>query len=310
MAALEREKIRSYSRLEIEAKQLVEGFITGLHKSPFHGFSVEFAEHRQYNPGESTRHIDWKLFGRTDKMFVKQFEEETNLRCRLLIDVSSSMNFPLIKNPNLEDLNKMSFSVYASAAIIEMLKKQRDAFGLSLFSEEIEIHTQAKSNFQHQQLIYSEMSKLLDKSYESRNKKTLATDNLHYIAENTHKRSLIIIFSDMFDNNEKEEDIFDALQHLKYNKHEVILFHVIDKQKEMELDYKNRPYRFVDLESGDELKINPKEIKKEYQKAVNERIKNLKLKCAQYKIDFVDADINKGFNPILQTYFLKRKKMM
>ncbi|MCD4747051.1 MAG: DUF58 domain-containing protein [Bacteroidales bacterium] len=306
---IDHNKLQQFSSLEFIVKQVVEGFITGLHKSPFHGFSVEFAEHRLYNTGESIKHIDWKLYGRTDKLFVKRYEEETNLRCQLIIDVSSSMYFPVKENISIDNPNKITFSVYAAAALINLLKKQRDAVGLSKFSEDIELHTQAKSSSVHQKFLYTELEKLLMPISTSTRKKTSATKALHQIAENIHKRSLVIIFSDMLENTSSANDLFSALQHLRHNKHEVILFHVIDKQKELDFDFENRPYKFIDMESGEELKVRPNEVKDQYIKSTGDFKNKLKLKCGQYRIDFIEADINKGFEQILLPYLLKRKKL-
>ena len=305
MATIDRTKIQAYSKLELLAKQVVEGFITGLHKSPFHGFSVEFAEHRLYNTGESTRHVDWKLLAKTDKLFVKRYEEETNLRCRIVLDTSSSMLFPEKLEKGKQ--NKLEFSIYAAAALIELLRRQRDAYGLSTFDEKIRFHSEAKSNAAHQRLIFNELEGLLDA--EISQKATSAVESLHHIAEMIHKRSLVVIFSDMFDNSEREGDLINALQHLKHNKHEVILFHVVDQSKELDFEFENRPYRFVDMETGEEVKLNQNEVKDEYVKEVKAREKELKLKCGQYGIDYVAADIGKDFNQILLPFLIKRKKM-
>ena len=302
---INRQNIVSFKNLEFLAKKVVEGFITGLHKSPFHGFSVEFAEHRLYNSGESTRHIDWKLFGRTDKLFIKRYEEETNLRCQIVIDTSSSMNFPI----DAEN-NKLSFSINAAAALNELLKQQRDAIGLSLFNEKIDLHLPAKGSPAQQKLIFSTLEDLLNKKEITQKKSTSAIKALHQIAEIIHKRSLVVIFSDMFESEGNNEELFSALQHLKYKKHEVVLFHVCDKAKEMDFDFENRPYKFIDLESGEEIKINPTQIKENYIATVTSFTNALKLKCGQYHIDFVEADINKGFNVILYTYLVKRSVMM
>ncbi|RLD60019.1 MAG: DUF58 domain-containing protein [Bacteroidetes bacterium] len=302
-------RLQQYGSLEFIARQVVEGFMVGLHKSPFHGFSVEFAEHRLYNQGESIKHIDWKLFGRTDKLFVKRYEEETNLRCQIILDISSSMYFPVKEKLSIDNPNKITFSVYAAAAIIYLLKKQRDAFGLSLFSEKVEIHTPSKTSSIHQNYIYNELDKLLPQQDTAIRKTTSATKALHEIAEKLHKRSLIIVFSDMLDSTATSEELLSALQHLKHNKHEVILFHVIDKQKEIDFDFENRPYKFVDMESGREIKVSPNEVKESYRQIVTEAKKLLKLKCGQYKIDFIEADINKGFDQILLPYLLKREKL-
>ncbi len=307
---INRNRLQAYSKLELISRQVVEGFITGLHRSPFHGFSVEFAEHRLYNTGESTRHIDWKLFAKTEKLFVKRYEEETNLRCQFIIDHSASMYFPLERGSDIDKPNKITFAVYAAAAIIEILKRQRDAYGLSIFADSIDQHIPARSNTAHQHLIYNRLENLLENKKPLQNHSTNIANNLHQIAETTHKRSLIIIFSDMFEQQENSDEIFTALQHLKHNKHELILFHTIYKDYEIDFNYQNRPYKFIDIESGEMLKLNPKEIKDLYAQKLNNYTKDLKLRCGQYKIDFVEVDIDKGFDNVLSAYFIKRQKMM
>jgi uncharacterized protein (DUF58 family) len=304
---LDQHEIQRLGHLELLARQVVEGFITGLHKSPFHGFSVEFAEHRLYNTGEATRHIDWKLFGRTDKLFVKRFEEETNLRCQLVIDNSSSMHFPEEGKSKLQ--NKVNFSVHAAAAIAYMLRMQRDAVGLSIFSDAIELHTPARSNSMHHKMLFSEMEKRIEDPKIQTGKKTMGAQALHEIAERLHKRSLVVIFSDMMDSADDAEGIFSALQHLRHNKHEVILFHVTDKKTEEEFRYDNRPYQFIDVETGEEIKVHSNEIRETYVKAMSDFKHELKLRCAQYRIDFVEADINEGYRNVLLPYLLKRDRM-
>lgn len=300
--------IQTLGHLELLAKQVVEGFITGLHKSPFHGFSVEFAEHRLYNTGEPTRHIDWKLYGRTDKLFVKRYEEETNLRCQLVLDNSSSMHYPETDKKKPEIQNKITFSVYCCAAIMNLLKMQRDAVGLSVFSDKIETNTPTKSSTVHHKLLYRKLEDALSSSGVQR--KTSATSALHEIAENIHKRSLVIIFSDMFENaGNDSKELFNALQHLKYNKHEVILFHVTDKNKEIDFEFQNRPYQFIDVETGEHVKVHSNQVKDIYVKAMSDYLKELMLKCAQYRIDFVEADINRGFKQVLMPYLIKRERM-
>ncbi len=299
------QELQHFDNMELLARHLVEGFITGLHKSPFHGFSVEFSEHRIYNKGESTKHIDWKLFARTDKLFVKKYEEETNLRCRILIDISSSMLFPFQKK---SIQNKLAFSAYTAAAIIYMLQKQRDASSLTFFSDNIELHTDTKSSIVHARYLYKELNNILKKENYKLKKKTSIADVLHEIAEKIHKRSLIVIFSDMI-SDANFDDIFSALQHLRYNKHEVILYNVIDKKHEIELEFNNRPYKFVDLETGEHIKLNPNEIRHVYNQKYKNSFEKLKNKCAQYKIDIVEADINYDFNNVLIPYLLKRQSM-
>jgi len=297
--------VKKIENIELLAKQVVEGFIIGLHKSPFHGFSVEFAEHRIYNQGESTKNIDWKVFARTEKLFVKRYEEETNLRCQIVIDTSSSMYFPEDRKEG--ELNKLEFSALAAASLMNLLKKQRDAYGLSLFEEELKIHTHTKTNTSHYRLMLTYLEKLIKEK--QMKKTTSAAAALHAIAERVHRRSLVIIFSDMFEQTEDQEAMFSALQHLKYNKHEVVLFHVMDEKLEMNFEFENRPYLFVDMESGDEIKLQSNQIKELYKEKVVAQREALKMKCLQYKIDYVETDINKGFSTVLETYLVKRKKM-
>lgn len=297
--------LQDFGNIELLARQVVEGFITGLHKSPFHGFSVEFAEHRQYNSGESVKNIDWKLYGRTDKLFVKRFEEETNLRCQLVLDISSSMYFPE------KEFNKSLFSVYSAASLMYLFKKQHDAFGLSCFSDKLEISTPAKSTAVHQKYLFAELEKLIHQP--SKKAKTSVATALHEIAELLHKRSMVIIFSDMFETGSNEQslnEIFSALQHLKYNKHEVVIFNVLDHEKELNFNFENRPYHFVDMETGEELKVHPTQVKESYTQSIQSFRATLQQRCTQYHIDLVDADINKGFYPILHSYLIKRNKMV
>ena len=303
---LTKDSIAQFGNLEILAKQVVEGFITGLHKSPFHGFSVEFAEHRLYNKGESTKHIDWKLYARTDKLFVKRYEEETNLRCQFMVDVSSSMHFPKDESK----LNKLEFSALAVASLIELLKKQRDAVGLSLFSDEFKLETPAKTNQAHKRYVYSELEKILDKENQMEGQSTQIVDAIHHFAEKIHKRSLVFIFSDMLDGELMNNDeAFSALQHLRHKKHEVVLFHVLDKSKEQEFNYENKPTVFVDMETGEEVKLNPSQIREEYQSKLSDYQTNLKLKCGQYHIDYVPTNIEEGVYTVLLQYLIKRSKL-
>ena len=301
----EDQHIRQLANLELLAHQVVEGFITGLHQSPFHGFSVEFAEHRLYNSGESVKNIDWKLMARTDKLFVKQFEEETNLRSYLLLDTSSSMNFPE------KGINKLQFSIYAAASLMYLFKKQRDAFGLCLFSDKVDWRSAAKSTSTHLFYLYAQLEKAYDAP--KANTQTNITQVLHHIAQEVHQRSLIIIFSDMLENNmtdDKLQALFAAIQHLKYNKHEVVIFNVQDRQKEQDFDFDNRPHHFIDMESGEQVKVHPGKIREAYLASLSHYKSQLKLKCAQYHVDIIDANIDEGYNNVLRQYLIKRNKMV
>ncbi len=288
--------------LELIARQVVEGFIIGLHKSPFHGFSVEFAEHRLYNTGDNLKYVDWKVYGRNDKMFVKKFEEETNLRCCIAIDTSASMFFPE------EGTTKLQYSCVAAACLLYLFKKQLDAGGLAFFDEHLYKLTNARSGSRHYRMLISELEQLLHQ--QNHHKKTNAPEALHQIAERIHQRSLVIVFSDMPDSPEKGDELLSALQHLRYNKHEVILFHVVDGKQELEFDYDNRPYEFVDMETGETLKINPSDIKEQYLHRMAAYRKKLEEHCLQYRIDLVTCDMREPVEEILNRYLLKRNKMM
>ncbi|MFY0624955.1 MAG: DUF58 domain-containing protein [Reichenbachiella sp.] len=281
---------------------MVEGFITGLHKSPYHGFSVEFAEHQLYNFGESTRHIDWKVFAKTDRLYTKRFEEETNLRCHIILDTSSSMYYP---QPHM---GKVKFSILACAALSFLLQKQRDAVGLFTFSNQIDFQSEVRSTSKHVNNLLIQLQRIFDQTPVQ--KKTNTAKVLHEIANKIPRRSLVLIFSDMLQNDmSQNDDVFSALQHLKHNKHEVVLFHVNDKKTELDFEFEDRPYKFEDLESGEIVKLTPTEIKSAYQNQMEKTHHELYLKCSQLKIDFVDADISEGFDKILSTYLVKRAKM-
>lgn len=298
------EHFPQFDNLELIANQVVEGFITGLHKSPFHGFSVEFAEHSLYNKGESTKHIDWKLYARTEKLFVKKYEEETNLRCHILLDISSSMLFPY---GNF--VNKQNFSIYLASALVYLMRRQRDAVGLTCFDSEIKFHINPKLSYTHLQVIYNQLRNFLNSENNKRNARTNTAELLHMISEMTHKRSLFVLFTDLFTNNRDNlEELFSAFQHLKYNKNEVIIFHVCDRKHEEEFEFSNRPIKFVDLENGEVLKINPSLYREEYILRTKKYFEEIKVKCLQFGIDFVEADINKNFDEVLLSYLLKRQK--
>ena len=301
-------KVSGFKNLELLAKQVVEGFIAGMHKSPFHGFSAEFAEHKIYNQGESTRHIDWKLFAKTDKLYTKRYDDETNLRCHIIVDNSSSMHYPKTNNFSIENLNKIEFSALASASLMYILKKQRDAVGLSIYSDDYDFYAPEKASECHHQMLLSQLSNtVISKPL---NKKTETYTYLHEIAEKIHRRSLIFLFTDMFQTSTDETKLFEALRHLKYNKHEVVLFHVFDKEKELTFDFDNKPKRFIDVETGEYINLYTDSIKESYNTAVSSYFDALRLKCAQYKIKYVEANINNHFNNVLTTYMVERQKFI
>ncbi len=300
----------SYGQIELRAKQVVEGFLSGLHRSPFRGFSVEFADYRAYNTGESTRFIDWRLFARTDKLFLKNYQQETNLRCTVVMDNSASMCFPFDKKSvSFDNPNKITFATYSAAALINMLYKQRDAFSLALLSDRIDYISEVRSTYAHKKHIFTLLERLMQKDYKTFPKNTDLAPLLHQMATQIHKRSLIIIFTDLLSANENIDEFIKSLQHLKFAKHEILLFHVFDKTLEENLQYKNRPYRFIDIETNEELKVNPSEIREEYMRIMHDNFSKICSACNDMHIDYIECDINKGFDQILVPYFYKRIRL-
>ena len=301
-------KASLFQNLELLANQVVEGFISGIHKSPFHGFSAEFAEHKIYNNGESTKHIDWKLFAKTDKLYTKRYEEETNLRCHMILDASASMYYPEIKDLGVDNLNKIGFGVLAIAALMNILKRQRDAVGLSVYSNAYDFYTSEKGSERHHQMVLAKLSEISQDTKPV--KQTETYTYLHQIAEKIKRRSLIFLFTDMFQTTTDDEKLFDALRHLKYNKHEVVLFHLLDRDKEQQFNFENTPKRYVDVETGEHIDVYAENIKEAYEKSVSSYFETLKLKCAQYKIRYVVVDVRGDFSKIFNTYMSERQKFL
>ncbi|MDT0558939.1 DUF58 domain-containing protein [Ichthyenterobacterium sp. W332] len=301
-------KIGGFKNLELLAKQVVEGFIAGMHKSPFHGFSAEFAEHKIYNQGESTRHIDWKLFAKTDKLYTKRYDDETNLRCHIVLDNSASMHYPKVESFSIQDLNKVGFSVLASASLMQILKKQRDAVGLSIYSNTYDYYAPEKGSDRHHLMLLDQLSKAVSNTSTSASTETYTY--LHEIAEKIHRRSLIFVFTDMFQTTTEDDKLFEALRHLKHNKHEVVLFHVFEGNKELQFNFDNKPKRFIDVETGEHIDLYAHNIKENYTNAVKAFFDDIRIKCGQYRIKYVEADITKGFDSILTTYMIERQKFL
>lgn len=298
------EKISSFQHLELLANQVVEGFISGMHKSPFHGFSAEFAEHKVYNAGESTKHIDWKLFAKTDRLYTKRYEEETNLRCHLILDNSASMHYPKLKTDQPFYESKIGFSVLASAVLMNLLKKQRDAVGLSIYSDTYEYYAPEKGSDRHHRMLLNILENTLEAPSVTKTTDTITF--LHQIAEKMHRRSMIVIFTDMFQSG-NEEALFNALQHLKHDKHKVVLFHVVDNKTELHFDYDNAPRKFIDIESGDEVTIFADNVKEIYEQQTQLYFKKLAQTCAQNNIKYVPVSVGASFEKILTTYLVEKQ---
>ncbi|MCW2118142.1 DUF58 domain-containing protein [Flavobacterium sp. 7A] len=299
------EKIARFQHLELLANQIVEGFISGMHKSPFHGFSAEFAEHKLYNVGESTRHIDWKLFAKTDRLYTKRFEEETNLRCHIILDNSSSMHYPKLRSNQDFHENKIGFSVLASAVLMRLLKKQRDAVGLSVFSDRYDYYAPEKGSDRHHRMILNQLESVLDKPKVSKITNTVSF--LHQIAEKMHRRSMIVLFTDMFQ-LEDDEKLFEALQHLRHNKHKVILFHVCDRKTEVNFEFDSTPRKFIDVETGEEVALFSDNVQDVYKKEAEVYFNKIALTCAQNRIRYVPVNVAQDFEKIMLTYLVEKQK--
>ncbi len=293
--------------LEWLAKNIVEGFITGLHRSPFHGYSAEFREHKIYSPGESIKYIDWKVYAKTDRLYIKKFDEETNMRVRLILDASSSMFYPEMKKFDLNRLNKIGFSVVASAVLNEILRRQRDAVGLSAFHEEIIFNIPEKTHLLHRKRILGHLENLLFQT--SVRKRTFPLRNLHLIAETLKKRSLTVLFTDFWPDEDKVSEITDALKHLRYKSAELIVFHVTHKRTEQLFDFENKPLRFEDLETGEKISVFPDELKENYRQAYQERLQQILEELYAYGIDYHPVDVETPYSEVMATFLQKRLKM-
>lgn len=306
MAQIEQQKelVSGFKHLELLAHQVVEGFISGMHQSPFHGFSAEFAEHKVYNTGESTKHIDWKLYAKTDRLYTKTYEEETNLRCHLIIDNSSSMHYPALKADEPFYHSKIGFSVLASAVLMNLLQKQRDAVGLSVYSDRYEYYAPEKGSDRHHRMILNQLESLLAKP--AATQQTQTATFLHQIAEKMHRRSMIVLFTDMFQGGD-DSALFNALQHLRHDKHRVVLFHVLHEQTEVQFNYDHAPRKFIDLESGAEVTLFSNNVQEQYQAGVQAYFRKVAQTCMQNKIKYVPVYVGPDFEKILTTYLIEKQ---
>ena len=286
--------IAKLANIELKARLVVEGFITGLHRSPYHGFSVEFAEHRQYRNGDEIRHIDWKVFGRTDKYYVKQFEEETNLRSMIAVDSSASMKFASEGN-----ISKFEYASYLAAALSYLLLKQRDAVGLTIYDTEIKTFIPASSR---QSYIHN-ILRALDTTVPAN--QTGTAQALDLLAERIRRRGLVVIISDFFDDL---KSVISALQHFRHKKHEVLVFQLLDPR---EIDFKfGRNAVFKDMEMGDEMTTQPYQIQKAYAETMQEFTSEIKKACRNANIDYNLINTSEPFDKAMKEFIAKRNQMM
>lgn len=289
---LEPEVISRLSGMELKARLVVEGFITGLHRSPYHGFSVEFAEHRPYMPGDNIKNIDWKVLGRTDKYFIKEFEEETNLKAYILLDSSASMGY------KSDGISKLEYAAYLGAALAYLMLLQRDAVGLVIFNEKIQKFIPARSVFSHLHYLLKELEELQPA------RTTDVSTTLHQMAERIKRRGLIIILSDLWDEPRR---VLSGLKHFRHKKHEIIVFHILDPQ-EKDFAFEKETV-FEDLETGEQIFTSPLQIKREYLKQFREWSSNLGWQCRESLIDYQLLDTQINYDKALLSYLNKREKL-
>ncbi len=280
-------------RLDIKAKLVVEGFMTGLHRSPYHGFSVEFAEHRQYMPGDPIRDIDWKVFGKTDRYYVKQYEEETNLRAHLLVDVSRSMTYA-----GEGRISKLEYAKHLAAALTYLLLHQQDAVGLALFADSVRRYVPPRSARRHLKIVLRELEAL---------EPAMRTDVgscLSQVAERIHRRGLVVVLSDLMDD---PKEVISAVKHFRHRQQEVIVFHILDE------DERAFPFSeeaaFVDLESGDEVITQPWVIAQDYRQRLDQWIVELRRACGEQRVDFVELTNATPFDRALLRFVEKRARL-
>ncbi|MEM6262249.1 MAG: DUF58 domain-containing protein [Bacteroidota bacterium] len=299
--------VSKLKNIEIKAKLIVEGFITGMHRSPYHGFSVEFAEHRPYNSGESLRNVDWKVYAKTDKLFSKRYEEETNLRCHVVMDVSDSMRYPQ-PGKGITTLTKLEYGAYLAASLQYLMIGQRDAAGLTLFDEDIRISFPAKSKYSWLIPMFKELEEVAASS-DFFTHKTAAAAVLHKVALKFNRRSFVVLITDLFNPDHDINQLFKALQHLRHQKHEVLVFQLLDRNTEANFEFPNRPIILKDLESGERIEVQPNQIKGTYQEMMRKFQQQFKQKCYEFNIDFVELDIATPYDKALTDYLVKRRSL-
>lgn len=287
--------------LELKAKKIIEGFIAGLHKSPYHGFSVEFAEHRPYNTGDDFKHIDWKVYAKKERFYVKQYEEETNLRCFLVLDTSSSMYFK-----HKAQWTKLEYSAYLAAAMAYLMQGQRDAVGFASFADTLRTILPAKGTRRHLRRIFLEIEPYLTIN---KGDFTASAAALHELAERIHQRSLVVIFTDLFENIETHDALISALKHLRHRKHEVILFNITEHYTELNLNLEYERYLLEDLESGEQLEISPAQVAQDYRAKVTMYLQRFKQACNEFQIDFESVSTEQPFSEALIHYLKKRSRL-
>jgi uncharacterized protein (DUF58 family) len=294
--------ISELSTMELRARLIVEGFITGLHRSPYHGFSVEFAEHRPYNPGDDLRHVDWKVYAKTDRYYIKQYEEETNLRHYVVLDTSPSMRYQ-----GDGPISKLDYGSYLAAALHNLMFKQRDATGLIGFDETVHTFRPPKATPGYLRRLLSTLEQIHQQ--EAEGQRTSAAAALEEVAERVKRRSLVVVITDLFENIGAHGDLLKSLRHLRHRGHEVIVFHVLEGETERRFNFPDRPLLFRDAETGEELSLQPAQVRDHYTEAVEHFTEAFRRRCLEHDIDFVELDTNEAYDSALLAYLNKRSRL-
>jgi uncharacterized protein (DUF58 family) len=289
--------------MEMRARLIVEGFITGLHRSPYHGFSVEFAEHRPYNPGDELRHVDWKVYAKTDRHYVKQYEEETNLRNYVVLDTSPSMRYK-----GDRALSKLEYAAYLAAGLHALMVRQRDATGLITFSDQIDQLIPPKSTPSHLRLLLSTLENL-NLADDAGGARTSAATALGQVTERIQRRSLVVVMTDLFENVSAHADLLKALRHLRHRGHEVLVFHILDHATERKFTFPNVPMVFRDMETGEELSVEPSQLRENYEAAATHFTERFRRECLEHNIDFLEVDTATSYEETLLAYLNRRSKL-
>lgn len=302
---LDPEVISQLDSMELRARLIVEGFITGMHKSPYHGFSVEFAEHRPYNPGDELRHVDWKVFAKTDRHYVKQYEEETNLRHYVVLDTSASMRYR-----HAAGLSKLEYGAYLAAGLHYLMVRQRDATGLVAFDERVHTLLPPKSTHGYLRNLLAKLEELVQTAPpKGAAQRTSAAAALHEVAERIARRSLVVVVTDLFENVAAHDDLLKALQHLRYRGHEVLVFHVLESETERAFRFPDVPMLFRDVETGEEITLQPAQLREHYEEAVKAFAERFRRRCREYNVDFVELDTAQPYDRALMAYLNKRRQL-
>ena len=287
---------------ELRARAVVEGFITGLHKSPYHGFSVEFAEHRAYNPGDPLRHVDWKVYGRSDRLVVKRYEEETNLRHYVVLDTSASMRYA-----GQAGVSKLEYGATLAGALHVLMNRQRDATGLVAFDRGVHTLVEPKGTRSHVRTLLARLSQIA--ASDEAGTETRAIEALHEVAERIPRRAFVVVVSDLFDSDADVEDVVRALRHLRHRGHEVVVFHVLDAATERRFEFEDRPVRVRDLETGEERTLQPAQVRAGYREASEAFLEAVRRACREAGVDYEPLDTARPYADALRAYLDKRRRL-